>query len=275
MRLALGGKNQIPKPHLVIMTSKCNIRNSDTKLSEPARNALISRMMVYEVCDDQFDPSLKDARQNQLHRKPDFSHVRFWNDGEDLTIDELADAICEKLGSSLDTYKLLCHDPIGSNPKMCNGKPLSIDKTFSADNTEFLHWFAGNPGTGKSRSIWPHIRELTSMIKVGYHAPSSLYDLQAITTTIGDVFVIDDLFDLSSKTHHLLFIQWYTSLPSMCKVVALSKYGPDSMTIFLTVYSFKKNYKPLDVSKLKPAVPRRLGFTISDEARCVIKTNGG
>ena len=44
---SLGGKNQIPKPHLVIMTSNCDIRHIDTKLSETACKALISRMMIY------------------------------------------------------------------------------------------------------------------------------------------------------------------------------------------------------------------------------------
>ena len=37
---SLGGKNQIPKPHVVVMTSSRNIREIDTKLSLAAREAL-------------------------------------------------------------------------------------------------------------------------------------------------------------------------------------------------------------------------------------------
>ena len=48
---SLGGKNQIPRPHLVI-------RHVDTRLSETARNFLISLMMIYEFCDDNFDPTM-------------------------------------------------------------------------------------------------------------------------------------------------------------------------------------------------------------------------
>ena len=161
-----------------------------------------------------------------------------------------------------------------SSPYVYNGKPLCVDKNVSADDTKFLHWFAGNPGTGQSRSAVPFVRELTSMIKVGYHAPSSLSELQSIKPSIGDVFVVDDLFDLSSETHQMLLIQWYNSQPMMCKVIALSNYGPDSINIFSPVYKLKKNCRPIDTSKLKPAVPWHIGFMISDEARCVVKTYG-
>ena len=272
---SLGGKHQIPKPHLVVMTSICDIRHVDTKLSDTARRALISRMLVYDFCDDNFDPMVKDAGQTQPHRQPDFSHIRFRIEDEELTVDELADVICEKLGSSLENYRALSETPLPTNHYVYNGKPLTVDKNFSADATKFLHWFAGNLGTGKSRTVLPYIRELTSMIKVGYHAPNNLSELQAIKPAVGDVFVIDDLFDLALETHQLLFIQWYNALPSMCKVICLSNYGPDSINPFSTLYRLRKYYRPLDVSSLKPAMPRWIGFTISDEARCLVKTNGG
>ena len=61
----------------------------------------------------------------------------------------------------------------------------------------------------------------------------------------------------------------------MCKIVALSNYGPDSANPFGSIYRLTKNYKPLDVSKVKPALPHRIGFEVSDEARCILRTNGG
>ena len=272
---SFGGKNQILKPHLVVMTSNCDIRHVDTKLSETARKALISRMLVYEFCDDKFDPSVKDARQNQPHRKPDFSHIRFRNGSEEVGVDELTDVICEKLGASLDKYRLLNDTPLPDNQYMYNGKLLTVDKLFASDDTKYLHWFAGTPGSGKSPLILPHARELTAMIKVGYHTPGSLSELQDIKSSVEDVFVLDDLFDLSSETHHLLLIQWYNSLPSMCKVVCISKYGLDSINPFSNVYCLNKHDQPIDTSALKPVLPWRIGFTISAEAQCVIRTNGG
>ena len=112
-------------------------------------------------------------------------------------------------------------------------------------------------------------------LEVGYHAPGSLSELQSIKPKIGDIFVVDDLFDISSKTHQLLFIQWYKSFPSMCKIVALSNCCPDSINPFSSVYRLKRHYKPIDVSNLKPAMPRRIGFISFDEAKCIVKTNGG
>ena len=76
---SLGGKNQIPQPHLVVMTSNWDIDEIDTKLTDTARQVLMSRMQVYEFCDDAYDSHRPDARQNQPHRRPDFSHVRLWN----------------------------------------------------------------------------------------------------------------------------------------------------------------------------------------------------
>ena len=140
----------------------------NTKLSETARQALISRMLVYEFCDDNFNPNDKDARQNQPHHKADFSHIRFRNGNNELTVEELADLICEKLGASLETFKMLNDVPPVTNQYMFNGKPLTVDRNFSADDTKFLHWFAGKPGSGKSRMILPHVRELTTMINVNH-----------------------------------------------------------------------------------------------------------
>ena len=108
---------------------------------------------------------------------------------------------------------------------MCNGKPLSVDKNCAADEIKYLHWFAGKPGTGKSRSVLPHVRELSRMLSVGYHAPGSISELQGSKADIGDVFVLDDIFDISCETHQLLLVQWYNSLPAMCKIVVLSNYG--------------------------------------------------
>ena len=89
------------------------------------------------------------------------------------------------------------------------------------------------------------------------------------------MFLVDDLFDLESETQQLMFIQWYNSLPAMCKVVAISKYGPNSINPFSTVYRLKKLYKPLDCSALKPALPRRIGFVRSDEAKLLVRHDGG
>ena len=60
---SLGGKNQIPQPHLVVMTSNRDIDEIDTKLTYTAYKALTSRMLVYDFCDDAFDPRRPDARQ--------------------------------------------------------------------------------------------------------------------------------------------------------------------------------------------------------------------
>ena len=61
----------------------------------------------------------------------------------------------------------------------------------------------------------------------------------------------------------------------MCKIMAISNYGPNSIYPFSSVYRLKKFYRPLDVSLLKPALPRRLGFTRSDEARLLVRHDGG
>ena len=271
---SLGGKNQIPKPHLVIMTSNCDIHHVDTKVSETARQALILRMLVYEFCDVRFNPNVKDARQNQPHRKADFSHIRFRNGNDELTVEELADMICEKLSASLENVKM--NDvPPPKNQYILNGKPLTVDKNFSADDTKFLHWFAGKPRSGKSRMILPHIRELTTMINVNHYAPTTISELQSIKLQMGDVFVLDDIFDLSSETHQLLLVQWYNALPSMCKVTCISNYGANPSSPFSYMYRLKKHYEPIDIDRLKPALPRRIGFTLSDEARFVVRTNGG
>ena len=69
---------------------------------------MFSRMMVYELYDAKYDPNVRDATQNQPHRKPDFSHIPFHDDkGDKFTVDELVDEVCEKLGSSLETFRNL------------------------------------------------------------------------------------------------------------------------------------------------------------------------
>ena len=50
------------------------------------------------------------------------------------------------------------------------------------------------------------MRELAAMIKVGYHGPGNLSELQAIQPSIGDIFVLDNLCDMSYETHQLLFM---------------------------------------------------------------------
>ena len=273
---SLGGKNQIPKPHVVVMTSNRNIHQIDMKLNQAAREALCMRMMVYEFCGPKYDPNVHDARQNQPHRQQDFSHITFRNDdGDSCTVDELIDEVCEKLGASFENFKKLSQSTVKPSQYMYNGKPLSVDKIFSADDIKFLHWFLGRPGTGTSHSVLPHVCKVAAMIKVGYHVPGHLSELRSIKPAIGDIFVLDDLFDMSCQTHQLLFIQWYNSLPAMCKIIALSNYGPDSIDPFSSVYRLRKKYKPSETSKLKLVLPHRLGFELSDEARCIVRTNGG
>ena len=89
------------------------------------------------------------------------------------------------------------------------------------------------------------------------------------------MFLVDDLFDLESETQQLMFIQWYNTLPAMCKIVAISNYRPKSINPFSSIYKLKKLYKPLDISSLKPALPRRIGFIRSDEARLLVRHDGG
>ena len=157
---SLGGKNQIPQPHLVVMTSNRRIDNIDIKLTDTVYNAVVSHMLVFELCDDAFDPKRPDARQNQPHRKADFSHVKFRGMNREYTVDQLVDEICQRIGKSSDNFQSLTAAEVQEYPYMYHGKPLSVDKKCAADDVKYLHWFAGLPGTGKSRSVIPHVKEL-------------------------------------------------------------------------------------------------------------------
>ena len=152
---------------------------------------------------------------------------------------------------------------------------MSVDKNCAADDVNYLHWFAGLPGAGKSHSVIPHVKELAQHLNVKLYIPTTIEMLQSITPKICDVFLVDDLFDLESEMQQLMFIQWYNSLPAMCKIIAISTYGLTSINAFSTVYKLKKVYRPLDVSLLKPALPRWIGFTRSDKARLLVRHDGG
>ena len=183
-----GGKNQITQPHLVVMTSNRNIDEIDTKLTDTAYNALVSRMLVFDFCDDAFDPRRPHARQNQSHRKADFSHISFRRKNKEYNVDQLVDAICQRIGKSIDNFQALNAAEVQEYPYMYHGKPLSVDKNCAADDMKYLHWFAGLPGTGKSRSVIPHVKELTQHLNVKLYIPTTIDALQANTPKIGDVF---------------------------------------------------------------------------------------
>ena len=272
---SLGGKNQIPQPHVVVMTSNRDMDEIDTKLSDEAHNALRSRMLVYDFCDDSYDPRRSDARQNQPHRKPGFSHIRFRTRHKELNVDDLVKEVCNRIGKSLDNFSVLNSAEVGEEPFVYKGKPLSVDKNCGADDTKYLHWFSGLPGSGKSHAITPHVKDLAKHASVNLHIPGTLAELQAIKPKISDVFLIDDLFDITCETQQLLFIQWYNSLPVMCKIIVVSNYGPNSINPFSMVYKLKKLYKPIDNFLMKPALPRRIGFVKSDEARFLVRHDGG
>ena len=187
----------------------------------------------------------------------------------------MVEEICEKSGKSFENFHRLNSAGVEDRPYIYKGKPLTVDKNCAADDVKYLHWFAGHPGADKSRSIIPHVKELCQHLNVKLYIPSSIDKLQAIEAKIGDVFVVDDLFDLESETQQLLFLQWYNSLPAMCKKVAISNYGPNSFNPFSSVYRVKKFYKPVDLSSLKPALPRRIGIVRSDESRLLAKHDGG
>ena len=113
------------------MTSNRNSHDIDTKLIKAARDAVCTRMLVYEFCDPKYDPNVRDARQNQPQRQPDFLHITFRNDdGDSCDVDELIDEVCKKLGASLDNCKKLILSSVESRPCVYNGKPLSVDKNF-------------------------------------------------------------------------------------------------------------------------------------------------
>ena len=42
-----------------------------------------------------------------------------------------------------------------------------------------------------------------------------------------------------------------------------------------SIFCIKRLYAPLDTRKLKPAIPRWIGFTLSHEAKCIVKHDGG
>ena len=91
---------------------------------------------------------------------------------------------------------------------MYRGKPLTVDKNCAADDVKYLHWFTGLPGTGKSRANILHVKELAQHLNVKLHIPNTADALQSITPKIGDVFLVDDVFDMESETQQLMFIQW-------------------------------------------------------------------
>ena len=80
------------------------------------------------------------------------------------------------------------------------------------------------------------MKDLASHANVRLHVPSTIATLQSIIPEKGDVFLLDDLSHMTSETQQLMFIQWYNSLPAMCKIIAISNYGPNSINPFSSIY---------------------------------------
>ena len=110
---ALEGKNQIPKPLLVIVTTNVPFNELRAPLREAAHQALLSRFIPFEVQDPLYDPHRANACTDQPHRRPDFTHLQFRTPERDVVnTGFVPNRVAEAIARNLANYRALTEERV-------------------------------------------------------------------------------------------------------------------------------------------------------------------
>ena len=253
----LESKHQTVRFAAVALMSNYTINNVHTGLQAGSKEAFISRFVQLKVVDPNYDSSA--VRNNQPHRRPDFSHLKFGipkdfslpsgitpipvaNLPRGKSLTWLQDKGAYDWLEASDVVKL-CIATIDQNQK--NWKKMSTARqSLPTQTTNFKLWeptlpqsgenpivqlISGPPGTGKTTYLVPQIK--SACFACGYNVKllsgTDGFAEVSISST-PTVYILDDVLDPTTYQGQSVYKAFYDRLSGADLIIIISNFFPIS-----------------------------------------------